>query len=101
MECWQVLGHEEKEGASCLRLGVNLPCTQMRIERDFILVDDASTVQVVERMKNLVSFERAIGRAQHVTFGEAFLADGVLWDCNADKGVTWPKEYNALKIMVF
>jgi len=42
-------------------------------------------------MKNLVGFQRAMGRAEHVTFGEAWLrSKQVHFTANADRGQTWP-----------
>ena len=47
-------------------------------------------------MRNTVGFQRALGRAQHVTFGKGFLAEGkTTFNCNADLGRTWREPLDA------
>jgi hypothetical protein len=44
-------------------------------------------------MKNLVGFERALGCANHITIGEAFLKErSTVFSCNADRGHTWMED---------
>lgn len=46
-----------------------------------------STVRVEECMENLLFFERALGRAEHVTIGSAWLRDGGVYTGHSRKGV--------------
>jgi D-hexose-6-phosphate mutarotase len=68
----------------------HLPTVALEITRTFSVKAGCAVVKVEETMKNLVGFERAMGRAQHVTFGKAFLKDrNTRFNCNADIGHTW------------
>merc|ERR1711924_459385 len=61
------------------------------VSRRFTVHSGKPVVAVEETLKSLVGFERPLGRAQHVTFGNAFLRDcSTTFYCNADKGHTWP-----------
>ena len=89
---WEVTGLDETTGALTMR--AHLPRTQMTVER--IFTPDANnepSMNVVERITNLLQTERAIGRSQHVTLGKQILdksSGACSFDCNGDKGLTWP-----------
>jgi hypothetical protein len=74
----------------------NLPTVALELTRTFSVKAGCAAVKVEETMKNLVGFERAMGRAQHVTFGKAFLEKGsTRFNCNADLGHTWREPLDA------
>lgn len=47
-----------------------------QVSRQFSVKPHCSTIKVVEEVKNLAGFQRAVGRAQHVTIGDHFLRSG-------------------------
>lgn len=92
---WDVVeARVEGEGAGAratLTLSAHLRHTLLSVTRTFTLRAGERTVKVTEAMKNLVGFQRALGRAQHVTFGAAFLrGHRTSFTTNCDRGRTWP-----------
>jgi len=78
-------------GEATLVLEAHLRHTQLSVRRTFQLRRGECSVKVTETMRNLVGFQRALGRAQHVTFGAAFLRDHTTsFTTNCDAGRTWP-----------
>jgi hypothetical protein len=77
-----------------LTMAASLPESQLRIGRVFDLKPGSHTVKCTETITNLTGFQRAGGRAQHVTIGSEWLqsAGGCRFACNADRGMTWPDE---------
>ena len=48
----------------------------------------------------LCDSQRALGKAEHITFGDAFLRDRrTQFTCNADKGHTWREPVGAKQTM--
>ena len=88
MVTWIVEKAEQVDDDTTLTMSAELPHTRLRMVREFTLKQGSYRLDVVEHMINLVGFERALGRAQHLTFGENFLKGGVTWTCNVDKGLT-------------
>lgn len=74
-------------------LSCNLKETQLAVSRNFTIHPELPLVQVSETLKNLVGFQRALGRQQHVTIGAKMLEGGDCTFCtNCDKGKTWPDD---------
>ena len=66
--------------------------TQLLVKRKFRVEDGSCQVEVTETIENLVGFQRALGRQQHVTIGAEILSEGspCTFFTNCDKGKTWP-----------
>lgn len=60
-------------------------------------IDDKPIVRIVEELENCLTFERVLGRSQHVSIGKTMLAGGCKFSCNADHGLTWPEETDTFK----
>ena len=95
LSTWEV----ESWSNGSLVLSTDLRKTQLRIRRTFRL--SGHVVIIHEEMTNLCSFERALGRCQHVTLGKEFLVgDGDVlarpvacrFEAGCDKGHTWPED---------
>ena len=72
-----------------LVMAAHLRQTQLDVRRTFTVLAGEPVVRVDEGLKNLVGFERALGRAQHVTLGAAFLRDRTTTvTANATRGFT-------------
>ena len=92
---WEVEGASIIPGGGVeLTMAASLPESQLRIGRVFDLKPGSHTVKCTETITNLTGFQRAGGRAQHVTIGSEWLqsAGGCRFACNADRGMTWPDE---------
>lgn len=93
---WEVDGWDAQ--AQVLTMSAHLRRTMLRYRRHFSL--DGPTVKITEEISNLCSFERALGRTQHVTVGEQFLLDRASGDsvcafrANCDVGHTWPTDHD-------
>ena len=101
---WEIEGWDSaaNEGRGALTMGCLLPTTHLKIRRTYALKGPVLAIR--ERISNLCGFERAFGRAQHVTIGEQFLLrtgpSGAGSPCcsfraSCDRGVTWPHEEDA------
>lgn len=88
---WEVVSVKREDSSLELTMRALLPVSQLELSRVFCLRVGSLTVSVQETLKNLTKFQRALGVAQHVTVGEAWLKQGCDWACNADKGRTWPE----------
>lgn len=85
---WEVEAVDRAAGT--VTLTAHLRRTALRVSRVFSL--EGPTVRIDESLTNLCAFERVLGRAQHVTLGEAFLRGGrCAFAANCDSGLTWPK----------
>jgi hypothetical protein len=74
-------------------LSCHLKETQLAVSREFTVHADLPVIQVSETLKNLVGFQRALGRQQHVTIGSEMLkGDACTFTTNCDKGRTWPDD---------
>jgi len=85
---------EDPQKADSLKvtLTAHLSATMLEVRRCFKIVNSSAVIRVEETIKSLVGFERALGRAEHVTIGNAFLKDGAVFHTNADKGHTLDEE---------
>lgn len=81
---WEVTSVDD----SSVTLAAHLRHTCLDISRTYTL--NGHTCEVEEQITNLCGFERAMGRSQHVTLGNEFLAGGVKFRANCTKGLTWP-----------
>jgi len=81
---WEVTDVHE----SSVTMSAHLRHTCLNIARTYTL--KGHICEVEEQITNLCGFERAMGRSQHVTLGEAFLAGGVNFRTNCTNGMTWP-----------
>ena len=90
---WEVTDINEKIGSITMK--AYLPRTQMTVERSYFPnLANLPRIDVVERITNLLSIERAFGRSQHVTLGKKMLeqrSGQCRFDCNGDNGLTWPE----------
>jgi hypothetical protein len=87
---WQVVHCESSDAGASVTLVAHLRRTCLEVQRTFSVTADGNAVRVDESMSNLVGFERALGAANHITVGEAFLRGrSTRFSCNADKGQTW------------
>ncbi len=96
---WSVAQAECDAKAATLVMEADLTHTALTIRRAFRLERDAQTVRVDETLTNKVGFQRALGVAQHVTLGGAFLGGPqrpALFASNADRGLTWPQDFSDL-----
>lgn len=91
MVAWEVLDHHVGETEAWFVIGTHLRHTAMVVERHFALTVGCDVVRVTERFRSTCGFQRAIGRAQHVSLGADFLRGTALFSCNADRGMTWPE----------
>ena len=74
-----------------LTLTAELTRTMLRCTRSYRL--EGPELHVTEKLKNLASFERVLGRCQHVTFGDQFLTGAECqFEALCDKGMTWPTD---------
>jgi len=88
---WKVTGVERNGDTSSLTVAAHLRHTCLDVTRRFSVKAGCPTVKVEETMRNLVGFQRAMGRAEHVTFGSHWLGSHqVRFTANVDKGRTWP-----------
>lgn len=97
---WKVKSVVRESDGAKLRvcLAAHLTATMMDVSRTFTVSEGSSAIEVQETMKSLVGFDRALGRANHVTIGKAFLQDGqTVFHCNADRGKTWPEDIGDFK----
>lgn len=86
---WKVTSVVREPDCASLTVAAHLRHTCLDVTRTFSVRTGCSTVKVQETMKNLVGFQRAMGRAEHVTFGAAWLQSRkVRFSTNADKGQT-------------
>ena len=78
-----------------LTMTAHLQRSLLRCTREYSL--DGEALLVSETVTNLASFERAMGRCQHVTIGEEFLGRGARCSFHArcDKGMTWPEDMDS------
>lgn len=99
---WKQAGLETPPGRVILRLRADLPLTQYRVERAFILADGEAVLQVEESVENLAAYDRPINWVQHVTFGPPFAEPGrnfvdapvkrvSLSGSRQDQGADWPE----------
>ena len=94
---WEVSDSKVDGDTAELTMKATLHHTAMEVERVYGMVEGSPVVKVTTRTKNLVGFQRAMGHAEHATLGAAFLEDGpVNFQCNADKGLTFPTEIKNL-----
>jgi len=90
---WRVTAVQRGEQRAEMTLCAHLRHTCLEVTRTFVVQAGEPTVKVTETIRNLVGFQRALGRAEHVTFGTAWLRSGkVRFTANVDKGHTWPDE---------
>jgi hypothetical protein len=95
MVTWEVTEVEDASPECRLTLRAELPRTALTVERVFHCRGGASQITVETRVTNRVGFERALGCAEHVTLGVAFLSPApTLFASNADRGITWPDPDN-------
>lgn len=86
---WCIDAVNRGEDSSSMTLRARLPESMLEVSRTFTVRAGRPVVKVEETMKSLVGFERALGRAEHVTIGKAFLRKGrTVFHCNADRGRT-------------
>ena len=88
MVTWFVEKVEQDDNCCTLSMSAELPHARLRIDRDYTLRQGTCHIDIEERVINLVGFERAMGRSQHLTLGGEFLEGGATWTCNADRGLT-------------
>ena len=90
---WQVVHTESSAAGASVTLAAHLRRTCLEVQRTFSVTAEGDAVRVDESLSNLVGFERALGAANHITIGEAFLRSRqTRFSCNADKGQTWMEE---------
>ena len=95
MVTWEVAAVHDSAPDRRLTLRAELPRTALTVERVFHCVEGSTQITVENRVTNRVGFERALGCAEHVTLGAAFLSPSpTLFSCNADRGMTWPDPDN-------
>ena len=83
---WQVVSFETTESGASVTLAAHLRRTCLEVQRTFSVTAVGNAVRVDESMANLVGFERALGTANHITLGDAFLRGrSTRFSCNADK----------------
>lgn len=73
---WRVDEVQTDKDEASFTMAAHLPHTALDVARRFSLKSGTGVVTVSETLTNLVGFQRALGRAQHVTIGEAFLRGG-------------------------
>ncbi len=85
-----------------LTMSCRLQESQLFLSREYTVVDNL--IKVTETMTNLVGFQRALGRSQHVTIGSAMLGEdhnadddsgsssSTIFSTNCDIGMTWPED---------
>ncbi len=88
---WELVSVSRSRGELKVTLEARLPLSALEVERVFILHEKSPFAEVRETVRNLAGFERALGRAQHVSLGPPFIGAGCRYSCNADKGRTWPE----------
>ena len=89
---------EARQGARGLRLRVacRLERSGLACERTLRLANGSGTVEVRDRVANLLDREIPYTIAQHVTIGPPFLEPGATRiDCSATRGHTFPGKFEA------
>jgi len=85
---WEV--READRAAGTVTLAAHLRRSELEVSRTFSL--DGAVLSMAETLTNLAGFERALGRAQHVTVGDKFMDGGCSFRASCDKGMTWPED---------
>ena len=106
---WRVTGSSADDTEASMTLRAHLSATCLDVTRTFTVRKESAAIkaphpllsaaahwpfmQVEETVTNLVGFQRALGRAQHVSFGKVFLGDQcTVFNTNAQLGHTMPGE---------
>lgn len=99
---WVVRHATVRDGAIKVVMRAELPATQLRFERTFVMRPGSHVVKVTEDVTNMLGVQRPFGRAQHVTLGDAFLRNGACkFAANADFGHTWPDDLRPERLPQF